>query len=184
MKTLLRKIRLIHVAIASAVVVFFGMVSIITAQLNKQLPTPSTQASQYVEPDLLTLINQVRAKGGKPALTVDDPLNQAAQARNAFMVEQASWGHVGSGGEQWYSVDQQYAPNRQHYGENLSRCYNSNTDVVKGWVNSPQHYAILMGDFAKVGFNTVYETKTISDTYHTPNQQFSNCYIVAAEFSN
>lgn len=173
-------VALIGVAVVAVILVMAG----IEALINKHLPTPSTSAAAYTQPTLVDLVNQVRIKGGKPPLTADPLLDQAAQARIAFTVNQGIWNHVGANGEQWYSIDEQYAPNRTSYGENLARCYNSNQAVVTGWVNSPKHYAIMMGDYSKFGESTQLETKQMTDTYLDNHPTFSNCYLVAAEFSN
>lgn len=181
-----RKRKEIVLAVA-AFMVLFGAYAFGYAQGQNdptQHGSPSTTAAEFTEPSLLDLINLVRAKGGKPALTEDPQLDQAAQARTTFAINQGIWNHVGANGEQWYTTDEQYAPMHRYYGENLGRCYSSNAATVDAWVHSPKHYEIMMGNYSKVGFNTVFETKTMTDTYAQPPITFSNCYVTAAEFSS
>lgn len=179
----LGKLKLTIIAVL-LILTTLGISGYTIGQLNKQLPTPASQSDAYASPTLLSLVNQVRAKGGKPALTEAGELATAAQYRNQFMIDQGVWNHDGSDGSHWYNVDEQYAPMHTKYGENLASCYKSNTEVVDAWIKSPEHYAIMMGDYTQVGFNTVYESKTLTDTYHPGNLTFNNCYLVAAEFSN
>lgn len=168
--------------------ILFILVVLITSttvhSIDSRLPSKLQTTASYQQASLVDLINQVRAKGGKAPLSQDNALNQASVARNAYMIAHQDWAHDGTDGSHWYSIVEQYAPDRNNYGENLAACYTSNQEVVTAWVNSPEHYAIMMGDYTQVGYSNTYVQGTMTDTYHTPSQTFSSCFITTAEFSN
>ncbi len=103
--------------------------------------------------ETLVLINAERAAQMPPlpALMMNGALQAAADFHNAWMVQNDCFAHVCSGepgvgarvtdaGYDWSSV-----------GETIAAGYPTPAAVVAGWMNSPGHRAILLGNFTEVG---------------------------------
>jgi hypothetical protein len=103
---------------------------------------------------LLTLINAERHAAGLNDVTLNPKLSQAAQMKANDMVTQNYFEHVGPDGKDpwsWYAaVDYDWS----WAGEILALNTNteSNEEIVKSWMNSPGHRAIIMdGRYTEVG---------------------------------
>lgn len=109
--------------------------------------------SDYSLTSLLTETNQQRATESKPTLTLDSRLTAAAQSKAEDMVKQDYWSHNSpSGATPWTFIGgsgYQY----QMAGENLAYGFDDASSVVRGWMNSPEHRANLLGtNYSNVGF--------------------------------
>ncbi len=102
---------------------------------------------------LLDGTNQQRQKDGKTVLTLNNKLNQAAQAKANDMATRNYWSHnTPEGNEPWIFIEQQgYAYNQA--GENLAYGFAASDDVNTGWMNSPSHKTnMLEAAYHEVGF--------------------------------
>ena len=107
------------------------------------------------EPELLVLINEARSQGrmcGNDYLEAaapvawDDDLEAAALAHSNDMAENVFRGHTGSDGSSAHERIQRQTDSFSWTGEVLSYFYPTLESAVEGWLRSPGHCRIIMGD--------------------------------------
>ncbi len=85
---------------------------------------------------LLKKVNAARARNGRKPLIADDKLAWNAQRWANYQDWSKDWSH-----------------NSNRAGaEVIGRGYSSPRSVIQGWMNSPGHRNILLGDYTHVGF--------------------------------
>lgn len=102
---------------------------------------------------LLDETNQQRSANHERLFTLNEKLNQAAQAKANDMVARNYWSHnTPDGNPPWTFIDKvgyQY----QKAGENLAYGFTSSAGTVRGWMNSPTHRENLLDTtFTQAGF--------------------------------
>lgn len=102
---------------------------------------------------LLEQTNQKRVENGKQALTLNAKLNKAANLKAQDMFRDQYWAHNAPDGTlpwKWFGdVSYDYS----EAGENLAMNYSLTANVVKAWMNSPEHREnLLKVDYHEVGF--------------------------------
>lgn len=102
---------------------------------------------------LLQETNEERVAGGLGNLTLNSKLNNAAQAKANDMASRDYWSHnTPEGDAPWVFIsnaDYDY----KTAGENLAYGFDSSTEAVIGWMNSPGHKANIMNTgYTEVGF--------------------------------
>lgn len=102
---------------------------------------------------LLESTNEKRTASGKTVLSLNNKLNQAAQAKANDMATRDYWSHnTPEGNEPWIFIDQAGYTYKQA-GENLAYGFATSSDTVSGWMNSASHKAnMLDGTYQEVGF--------------------------------
>jgi uncharacterized protein YkwD len=110
-------------------------------------------ATNVSQSGLLQATNTERANNGQGALTLNQQLNSAAQAKANDMVARNYWSHnTPDGQEPWVFV------NNAGYkylkaGENLAYGFSDSTSTITGWMNSPSHKSNMLDSaFNEVGF--------------------------------
>ena len=132
-------------------------------------------ASDIKVSELLNKTNEYRIKNGKKPLVLNEKLSKAALEKAKFMFDKNFWAHTSPDGtEPWYFVLNQgydYA----YAGENLARNFNSSSEVVTAWINSPSHRENLVSDnYDEIGFGIVngvldgYETTLVVQFFGRP----------------
>jgi len=130
-------------------------------------PTPSpTPASDY-ETQVVQLINQERAAQGLPPLNIDSRLVQAARRHSQDMATNNFFSHYGSDGSSPGQRIREAGYNYVSAGETIAGGYPSPSSVVQGWMNSPPHRAILLGNFVDVGVGYAYNSGSTYGHYWT-----------------
>src|SRR5579884_1485589 len=111
-------------------------------------------ASQdYSLSTLLLETNNDRAYYGISPLRLNNQLDQAAQAKASDMATNNYWSHVSPSGKSPWNFIVSAGYEYQAAGENLAYGFNNASDVMKAWLNSPDHRQnILNGNFEDVGF--------------------------------
>ncbi|MCL1903969.1 MAG: CAP domain-containing protein [Oscillospiraceae bacterium] len=113
--------------------------------------TPRPPYRDTTTDDVVKLTNKVREQKGKPALKSDnEALNSAAAKRAEELVQY--YNHDRPDGRAWMTVFGDY--NITGWGgiaENIASGYTSPQDVVDGWINSPDHYKNIMGNYTHIG---------------------------------
>lgn len=105
---------------------------------------------------LLQQTNHSRLSTDIAQLVPNSRLTAAAQAKAQDMASQNYWSHVGPDGSQPWSFVQQQRYEYQALGENLAYGFTDPSDVVKGWLNSPEHRANMLDPaYTNVGFGVV-----------------------------
>jgi uncharacterized protein YkwD len=118
------------------------------------LATPALAATALnnYEKQVVTLVNKQRAKYGLPQLRVNGRLVEAARVHSADMAQQNYFQHDSSSGETWSSRIVRCGYTRKGYrywkaGENIyygSGLYSSPLAVVRAWMKSPAHRAVIL----------------------------------------
>ncbi len=110
-------------------------------------------ATEMSRSGLLSSTNVQRNSNGQTSLTINEKLNQAAQAKANDMVARNYWSHnTPEGQEPWVFFDSQgYVYTKA--GENLAYGFDTSGATIIGWMNSPSHKANLLDSaFTEVGF--------------------------------
>ena len=132
-------------------------------------PSPTvTPASDY-ETQVVQLINSERAAQGLPPLTIDSRLVEAARRHSQDMATNNFFDHIGSDGSTPGQRIREAGYSYSRAGETIAGGYSSPSSVVQGWMNSPPHRAILLGDFVHVGVGYVFNPNSRYGHYWTAN---------------
>ena len=102
--------------------------------------------------DLATYTNNARAQNGLAGLSMNDQLNNSAQAKANDMIARDYWSHNTPDGTQpwWFFTQAGY--NYSNAGENLAYGFADSASTVNGWMNSAPHKANVLGSFTQLGF--------------------------------
>jgi len=111
----------------------------------------ATPLSSY-EKQVAALVNKQRAKFGLPQLRIHSKLVEAARVHSADMGQENCFQHDSSSGETWSSRIVRCGYTRKGYrywkaGENIyygSGLYSSPIAVVRAWMKSPAHRAVIL----------------------------------------
>lgn len=116
-----------------------------------------------LELDLLSEVNRFRRERGKAPLGLDTRLSDIAEKHSVDMAqEEIPYGHEGFS-NRGHAVEKSIPFNQ--FGENV--CYfnrNGTTDdpveeIMRSWINSPDHLANLLGDFQLTGIGIAFSNK-------------------------
>ncbi|WP_174530929.1 CAP domain-containing protein, partial [Micromonospora maritima] len=101
---------------------------------------------------VVTLVNQERAKAGCKALSVDSKLTLAAQRHSQDQADHKKMSHDGSDGSDVGDRLDRAGYAWRAYGENVAWNQQSPAAVMDAWMNSPGHRAnILNCSFTEIG---------------------------------
>jgi hypothetical protein len=104
---------------------------------------------------LLRETNLQRTVDHETALSLNDRLTAAAQAKANDMVARNYWSHDTPTGEAPWSFVSGAGYNYSTAGENLAYGFDTADQVMSGWMQSPEHRAnILSQSYSQVGFAT------------------------------
>lgn len=102
---------------------------------------------------LLDATNQQRAKNGEKPLVLNAKLTNAAQSKANDMTARNYWSHNTPDGHAPWTFIQSADYSYQKAGENLAYGFNSSSETIVGWMNSPTHRENLLdADYTEVGF--------------------------------
>lgn len=102
---------------------------------------------------LLSGTNSQRVANGLGNLALNSLLNQAAQNKANDMIARDYWSHNTPDGQTPWTFIVATGYSYQTAGENLAYGFNTASDTITGWMNSPGHRAnILNTSFSEVGF--------------------------------
>ena len=100
--------------------------------------------------------DQRQANGGLSALSLNQLLNNAAQAKAQDMANRNYWSHNTPDGQTPWTFMVAAGYNYQLAGENLAYGFTTAADTLTGWMNSPGHRAnILNTGYKEVGFGFI-----------------------------
>ncbi|MDL2341988.1 MAG: CAP domain-containing protein [Patescibacteria group bacterium] len=121
------------------------------------LGSPALTATAATIPDassstMLQATNLQREQNGLGDLYFNYRLTSAAQAKAADMAANDYWAHVSPSGVQPWDFISQSGYNYHGAGENLAYGYSTLSEVITGWMNSPEHRANMLGNYVDVGF--------------------------------
>lgn len=103
--------------------------------------------------NLLQGTNDQRTASSLGALALSSQLEQAAQAKANDMAARDYWSHNTPDGTSPWTFITNVGYRYQTAGENLAYGFDTSTDTITGWMNSPEHRAnILNATYKEVGF--------------------------------
>ena len=113
-------------------------------------------ASNISPSQVLDSTNAKRAEAGLPALTVNEKLNQAAQAKAADMFADDYWAHVAPDGTTPWVFIKNAGYSYSVAGENLARDFGDTGSMMQAWMDSPTHRAnIVHQKYTEIGIAVV-----------------------------
>lgn len=121
-----------------------------TSTSTPSSPRPTVQ-------NLLTSVNEVRAKAGVPPLVIDERLNKSAQTKADDMKARNYFGHVSPDGVRGNDIAHGNMPECVALNENITDSgtpeYNTLEAGMKAWVDSPGHYKqMIKPEYSRTGF--------------------------------
>lgn len=135
-----------------------------TIVLNESAPIPATPISPTPQsasssPSINPLINEVvsltnnhRIKNGLQPLTLNANLSNSAQAHSKDMAFGDFFNHIGSNGTKIGDRTKSAGYQSSYVGENIAAGYITAEEVVRGWMNNPEHREnILNPNYREIG---------------------------------
>jgi hypothetical protein len=105
---------------------------------------------------LIALTNQQRASAGLPALKYNGSLSSSAYMKAQDMLAKNYWSHDSPDGLTAWTFISRVGYPYTTAGENLAKGFNTDSEVINGWMNSPGHRAnILNSAYRDVGIAIV-----------------------------
>ncbi len=102
---------------------------------------------------LLQETNIQRSQNSLGALSLNNQLSQAAQAKADDMAARDYWSHTTPDGKQPWEFISATGYSFSYAGENLAYGFDTSSATVAGWMNSPPHRAnVLNVNYTDVGF--------------------------------
>ena len=119
------------------------------------------------------LVNADRLQGGLPALSLNSTLNLAAYAKAEDMISNHYFAHTSPEGiAPWFWI-KTLGYNYTYAGENLAIGYQSASDLVNSWMQSPDHRAnILSPNYQDMGLAVIksQDSTLVVQMFGTPHQ--------------
>ena len=115
-----------------------------------------TNGTQSVEKQVITLVNQERAKAGLPALKEDWELSRVAKYKSQDMHDKRYFDHNSPTYGSPFDMMKSFGINYRYAGENIAMGQTSAQQVMNAWMNSSGHKAnILSRNFTHIGVGYV-----------------------------
>ncbi|EGG17598.1 hypothetical protein DFA_08594 [Cavenderia fasciculata] len=99
----------------------------------------------------LDLVNQIRGEVSKEPLSLIVCMTDAAQAQSEYQASEETMTHDSPKGGLSDRMVAYGMVNGTGWAENVAAGYQSDTEVVNGWKNSPGHYANMIGNYTYIG---------------------------------
>lgn len=170
-----RRAKFLHPPALASYVLFLTALLFSGSLIREHLPGVLGFATNINFNDLVTDTNNERVANNLRPLTVNTLLNNAAQAKAAYMFKYDFWAHVAPDGTTpWYFISQAGYDYR-YAGENLARDFGDSAGVVQAWMNSPSHRENMLNpNYTDIGFAVVngtlegYETTLVVQMFGKP----------------
>jgi hypothetical protein len=120
-----------------------------------------------LEREVLRHINLERQARGLPPLRMEIRLSEAARLHSEDMAQNDFMSHDGSNGSTPSDRVQLAGYPYFSLGETVAAGYPTAAEVVEGWMNSPPHQAILLGDYEDVGVGYGFNAASFYGHYWT-----------------
>ncbi len=129
---------------------------LVSLGLSSWQPTPKgtlAYATEISTNNLLQATNHERVINSQSVLSLNQRLNNAAQAKANDMIERNYWSHNTPDGQEPWVFISNAGYDYQKAGENLAYGFATSTETVTGWMNSPSHRQnMLDSNYVEVGF--------------------------------
>jgi hypothetical protein len=156
---------LLHHKILLTLTLLFFSAGLMMSVVRTNFPSVLGTFSDISNQQLLILTNQQRQNNNLAALTDNSELDQAAANKAADMFSKDYWAHNAPDGTTPWVFIKSAGYNYIYAGENLARGFNSASDVITAWMNSPEHRQnVLSPNYQNVGFAVATGNLTGEDT--------------------
>ena len=156
---------LLHHKALLAVILLFISAGLFTSFIKSNFPAVLGISANISNQQLLILTNQQRQNNNLAPLTDNSELDQAAANKAADMFSKDYWAHNAPDGTTPWVFIKSAGYNYIYAGENLARGFNSASDVINAWMNSPEHRQnVLLPNYQNVGFAVATGKLTGEDT--------------------
>ena len=133
-----------------------GSIIRLKSEASVTKPTASSSELSAYEQEVVTLVNQERAKVGLPALKVDNQLAKTARLKSQDMHDKKYFDHTSPTYGSPFDMMKQFGITYKTAGENIAYGQKTPAEVMNAWMNSPGHKAnILSKDFTHIGVGYV-----------------------------
>jgi hypothetical protein len=150
------KARLLHISSITTYIVLLLVFQVFLTGLARFRPDVLGYASNITVADLLKYTNEKRVESGQKALSLNDQLSTAAEAKAADMFAKGYWAHTAPDGKDPWSFISAAGYNYLFAGENLARDFGDSRSVVNAWMNSASHKENLLNPrYQEIGFAVV-----------------------------
>jgi uncharacterized YkwD family protein/spore coat assembly protein SafA len=105
---------------------------------------PNIDATKNIETQVLTLVNQERAKAGLKALTMNWELQRVARLKSQDMDAKGYFSHQSPTYGSPFDMIKRFGISYSSAGENIAAGQRSASEVMNAWMNSSGHRANIM----------------------------------------
>ncbi|CAN7245549.1 CAP domain-containing protein [Peribacillus frigoritolerans] len=118
--------------------------------------TVNSEESQSVEQQVLSLVNEERAKSGLPSLKMDTAISKVAILKSEDMRDSNYFNHTSPSYGSPFEMMKSFGISYRYAGENIAAGQPSADAVMKSWMNSPGHKEnILNKNYTHIGIGHV-----------------------------
>jgi hypothetical protein len=143
----------LHHKIVFSLILLLVTAGFLTSSIRTNFPAVLGLYVNIPTQQLLILTNQQRQNSGLGALTDSSQLDQAAANKAVDMFSKDYWAHNAPDGTTPWTFIKGAGYNYVYAGENLARGFNSASDVITAWMDSPEHRQnVLSPNYQNVGF--------------------------------
>jgi uncharacterized protein YkwD len=135
------------------------LVSIILVTLFSCSKDEVQEPYSQIEKDILQLVNQHRASLSLGALNMNEIIFIECKQHSTDMAKTDSMNHIGFT-DRASNIYSKFGGSSA--AENVAYGYNSASEVVTAWLNSPGHRANIEGDYNYTGISVVKNSKGIN----------------------
>lgn len=126
-------------------------VSVVKADLQRNSSTTTSTMITAFEKEVFDITNAFRVQNGLPALAASPSLFKSAKAYSTDMAKRDFFSHTSPEGGNLADRLGAYFKNYSMIGEILAKGQTDPQDALNGWINSPGHLAIILGNFDALG---------------------------------
>lgn len=132
-----------------------GSIIRLKAPANTGTTTTTSSLSAY-EKQVVTLVNQERAKAGLKPLTIDNTLSKSARAKSQDMHDKHYFDHQSPTYGSPFDQMKKFGITYKSAGENIAMGQRTPQEVMNAWMNSSGHRAnILNASYTHIGVGYV-----------------------------
>ncbi|WP_230137565.1 CAP domain-containing protein, partial [Peribacillus frigoritolerans] len=111
---------------------------------ESSITTVNRKESQSVEQQVLSLVNEERAKSGLPSLKMDTAISNVAILKSEDMRDNNYFNHTSPSYGSPFDMMKSFGISYEYAGENIAAGQPSADAVMKSWMNSPGHKANIL----------------------------------------
>jgi len=151
--------KVVSIRIILVSIVFLGFIFAFSFPIQSEVANAASALPDVTRSKIdtfyLQAVNTIRISHHLKPLLIDDRLDRSAYFKNIDMINNNYWGHVSPSEINFSDFIWSQSSSAFHVGENLARCFNSDTEVMQAFIESPSHYANIIGDYDDVGVSVI-----------------------------